>query len=83
MTEHDRLLVYIALACVWIAGYAAGRGRLMKALAAWADWQLAYATRRSPRFWAALPVVLTAAAWLWITRPRRTWTNYQSWKARQ
>ncbi|MFE3149118.1 hypothetical protein ACFXJ6_21090 [Streptomyces sp. NPDC059218] len=83
MTEHDRLLVYVALACMWIAGYATGRGRVIKAIVAWADWQLAYATPRSPGFWVAVPVVLTAAACLWIARPRRTWTNYQAWKARQ
>ncbi|MFJ7489740.1 hypothetical protein ACIQZB_00515 [Streptomyces sp. NPDC097727] len=83
MTEQDRLLVCFALACAWVGGYSIGRARTLKALVAWADWQLAHATTRSPRFWVALPIVLTAAAWLWITRPRRTWTNYQAWKARQ
>ncbi|MEU9758908.1 hypothetical protein AB0D98_03705 [Streptomyces sp. NPDC047987] len=83
MTEPDSLLVYFALACMWIGGYATGRGRVVKALVAWADWQLASAPTRSLRFWVTLPVVLTAAACLFVTRPRRTWTNYHAWKAQQ
>ncbi|WP_406321772.1 hypothetical protein [Streptomyces sp. NBC_00519] len=83
MTQQDSLLVYFALACMWIGGYAAGRGRVAKALVAWADRQVGHASRRSPRFWIALPVVLAAAACLWTFRPRRTLNSYRAWKAWQ
>lgn len=83
MTQQDWLLISFALACMWIGGYATGRGCVVKALVAWADWQVASASRRSPRFWLALPIVLVAAACLWVFRPRRTLTTYRAWKARQ
>lgn len=82
MTEQDWLLLYFALACMWIGGYATGRGRIVRSLVRWADWQVASAPQQSPRFWIALPIVLAAAGCLWVFRPRRTWTNYQAWKAR-
>lgn len=83
MTEQDSLLVYFALACMWIGGYATGRGRIVKALVVWADRQVGSASRRSPRFWLGLPIVLVAAACLWVFRPRRTLTSYRAWKTRQ
>ncbi|MDQ0961965.1 hypothetical protein QFZ66_005843 [Streptomyces sp. B4I13] len=78
----DTRLLVVALACMWVGGYATGRGRLVRGVVRWADWQVAYAPRRSPRFWTALPILLVSAACLWIFRPRRTLTNYLAWKAR-
>lgn len=83
MTQQDWLLVYFALACMWIGGYATGRGRVVKTIVRWADRQVASASRRSPRFWLALPIVVAAAACLWVFRPRRTLTSYRAWKAQQ
>ncbi|MEU0060724.1 hypothetical protein [Streptomyces sp. NPDC006334] len=83
MSGHDRLLIYFALACMWIGGYATGRGRWVHALVNWADWQVVYAHRRTLCFWIAVPIVLAAAAGLWLRRPRRTLANYRAWRARR
>lgn len=74
--SNTQLLV-IALACMWIGGYATGRGRPVHCLVIWADWQFSYRPRRSARFWIAAPIVLLAAAALW-TLHSRPWRNHMT-----
>lgn len=71
MTDVDRLLIGVALACMWMGGYATGRGRPARALVAWADWHYTIAPRSDPRFWIAAPIVAAAVCCLWAFRPRR------------
>ncbi|EMF31112.1 hypothetical protein H114_00747 [Streptomyces gancidicus BKS 13-15] len=80
MSDRDVLLVCIALACMWVGGYATGRGRPVRAVVAWADWHFTTAPRRSPRFWAAAPVVVAAVCCLWLFRPRRSLRNWRAWR---
>ncbi|GGZ72976.1 hypothetical protein ACFOOM_01180 [Streptomyces echinoruber] len=70
--------VALALACVWAGGYATGRGRPVRALTTWADWQVAYTSRRSPWFWLAVPIVAAAIAGLIVFRPRRSLRNWRA-----
>ncbi|WP_405961199.1 hypothetical protein OG235_36665 [Streptomyces sp. NBC_00024] len=76
----DTQLLAIALACMWIGGYATGRGRPVHCLVIWADWQFSYRPRRSARFWIAAPIVLLAAAALWTLHPRRTAAIRRAWR---
>lgn len=82
MTDVDRLLIGVALACMWIGGYATGRGRPARALVAWADWHYTIAPRSDPRFWIAAPIVAAAVCCLWAFRPRRSWRNWRAWHHR-
>ncbi|KUN32475.1 hypothetical protein AQJ11_02825 [Streptomyces corchorusii] len=72
----------LALACMWIGGYATGRGRPIRELTSWADWQFCYASRRSPWFWVAVPIVFTAVAGLFLVRPRRSLHNWRASRER-
>ncbi|CAM5480842.1 MULTISPECIES: hypothetical protein [Streptomyces] len=72
----------LALACMWIGGYATGRGRPIRELTSWADWQFCYASRRSPWFWIAVPIVVTAVAGLIVFRPRRSLRNWRAARER-
>ncbi|MFF5655259.1 hypothetical protein [[Kitasatospora] papulosa] len=82
MTGPDALPVAFALACMWVGGYATGRGRLVRELLAWADWKVAYAPRRSPAFWVAVPVVVVACCCLWAFRPLRTLHHWRAARER-
>ncbi|MFF6801069.1 hypothetical protein [Streptomyces sp. NPDC012616] len=79
----DTQLLALALACMWVGGYATGRGRIVRRLVRWADWQVACASRHSPWFWTAVPILLVSAGCLWVFRPHRTLANYRAWKARE
>jgi hypothetical protein len=70
---------------IWIAvtaltvGYLVGRARPGPRLLGWAE-DAAAPGWRTPRFWAAAPVILLALAWVWMVHPRRTLANRRSWR---
>lgn len=80
MTDRAWLLICFALACMWVGGYAAGRGRPIRDLVAWADWHFTTAPRRSPHFWIAAPIAVIAFGALWVLRPRRSAHNWRAWR---
>ncbi|MET7809817.1 hypothetical protein ABZT26_03020 [Streptomyces sp. NPDC005395] len=80
MTGDNWARIAVALACMWVGGYATGRGRPVRELVAWADWQVSYRPRTAPQFWLAVPIIAAAVAALWITHPRRTAANWRSWQ---
>jgi hypothetical protein len=82
VTGRDWALIYLALACMWVGGYATGRGRPVRGLVAWADQQFTHASRRSPWFWLAAPVVAVAACGLLVFRPRRSLRNWRTARER-
>jgi hypothetical protein len=79
MTGEDWALT-VAVVCMWVGGYATGRGRPIRRLVAWADWQYQWASRRAVWFWLGAAIVAVAIAGCLLFRPYRSWRNWHAWR---